>query len=109
MSTPISRHWASRNWGCERSRCRPGNTGTIYGGDGLRLVSAPCRRLLPVLRHIVLGPPDRHLSRYCMALGSHADALAGGGEHACRAFSFRDRKSTRLHTSHVKISYAVFS
>src|SRR5438874_6332612 len=33
-------------------------------------------------------------------------ALAGG--HACRLAAARDRKSTRLNSSHVEISYAVF-
>src|SRR5437667_4367397 len=34
--------------------------------------------------------------------------LSSIGEHAARAAASRDRKSTRLNSSHITISYAVF-
>src|SRR3712207_8537245 len=37
-----------------------------------------------------------------------ATARAGRGSCPCRASSSRDRKSTRLNSSHANISYAVF-
>src|SRR5690606_41440089 len=50
--------------------------------------------------------------------GRHRRAAAGAGPHSARAHALhdplvgarrgRDRKSTRLNSSHVKISYAVF-
>src|SRR5690606_41230399 len=49
------------------------------------------QRLLPALREIMQPRRDQLLAR--AALADHQD---------------RDRKSTRLNSSHVKISYAVF-
>src|SRR5690349_23494167 len=40
--------------------------------------------------------------------GSAATARAGGGRPRGRCGAWRDRKSTRLNSSHVEISYAVF-
>src|SRR5690606_41429111 len=59
----------------------------------------------PGLRHLDLGPvqpvhaPDGQARRGGHA-ADHAGLLGGAGH--------RDRKSTRLNSSHVKISYAVF-
>src|SRR5690606_40136437 len=39
---------------------------------------------------------------------TRAGAQTLGGSSRLRTFSSRDRKSTRLNSSHVKISYAVF-
>src|SRR5207249_11953189 len=68
----------------------------VHGGHGRRprlLVSRPARRA---------GPPRCHRDR---RLAGWVDrGRDGGAEHRAD----RDRKSTRLNSSHVSISYAVF-
>src|SRR5690606_16216475 len=61
------------------------------------------------------GPHGPHVSNRPadnLDVGASADHLpppsAGDGEEAAVRFSSGDRKSTRLNSSHVKISYAVF-
>src|SRR5690606_13821098 len=45
----------------------------------------------------------------CIYKGCHTDGVLPGGLHVeRRASKLKDRKSTRLNSSHVKISYAVF-
>src|SRR5690606_40190488 len=73
------------------------------------------------LRH--RPPPARAAGRAATGPGARAFAAAGvvpapgparpaiaaaPGQHRARAELARDRKSTRLNSSHVKISYAVF-
>src|SRR5690349_23351948 len=50
-----------------------------------------------------LPPPEAVLPK-----GAHRDAWAGGRSASERTLLRRDRKSTRLNSSHVEISYAVF-
>src|SRR5690242_20783783 len=52
------------------------------------------------LRHAVLGPvqPSRH----------HAQPVAARSQHLGLELGRGDRKSTRLNSSHMSISYAVF-
>src|SRR5690606_41412642 len=64
---------------------------------------------LPIFAHARLQRPRRvegaGEARGAHAVGAHADLLQGarhGRDHA------EDRKRTRLNSSHVKISYAVF-
>src|SRR5688572_32552991 len=48
-------------------------------------------------------------SRLCQRVQAEDAADAGGRYHVCRTTSTRrDRKSTRLNSSHSQISYAVF-
>src|SRR4051794_41352976 len=51
------------------------------------------------------GNPDRFLCRHCARLFDH---LPGDRENPPLEGYFRDRKSTRLNSSHPSISYAVF-
>src|SRR5690349_23443532 len=61
----------------------------------------PRRYPRPVARH---GPGGRH--RLLEKSGRHARPARGG---TCRSGAIaEDRKSTRLNSSHVEISYAVF-
>src|SRR5438874_6354208 len=50
-------------------------------------------------------PPDRLTARSCARTGS---TRRRRGSASSRGSSSRDRKSTRLNSSHVEISYAVF-
>src|SRR5690606_41240605 len=52
--------------------------------------------------------PGRFESRDSVCRGRQADRPAGVRAEGGEAESGRDRKSTRLNSSHVKISYAVF-
>src|SRR3712207_8169330 len=48
-------------------------------------------------------------SRYTTATGAEPSVRIGTAIHECRsAVTVRDRKSTRLNSSHANISYAVF-
>src|SRR6266496_3260391 len=58
-------------------------------------------------------PPRSTLFPYTTLFRSRAQALLGGGPigswmSTFHSFCVRDRKSTRLNSSHVEISYAVF-
>src|SRR5690606_27650473 len=86
-STPISRHSGRGNWACERRRLRPGRLRAVGGGNRLRLVPAPRRRLLPLLRGALLDTPDRRLSGNAVALRPDAASLAGGGQRSRRLLS----------------------
>src|SRR5690606_42157997 len=80
-------------------------------GDPPVLPSFPTRRSsdLPVAPQVVgSDPAERHL-----AVGPHGDAVARArldphGLDDRPQARWRDRKSTRLNSSHVKNSYAVF-
>src|SRR5690606_41930726 len=61
---------------------------------------------LPARRLLVVVPLGGHPARVRL-LPDHAP-LPPGGLEAVRLALVRDRKSTRLNSSHVKISYAVF-
>src|SRR5690606_42103184 len=70
--------------------------------------SAQCERLQPAVLDR-RGVPGEHGAQRLAAPGPHAASAAPphlppGADRADRA----DRKSTRLNSSHVKISYAVF-
>src|SRR5690606_41080301 len=43
-----------------------------------------------------------------LRLGQEIEAVDAGGADAIHVFDLQDRKSTRLNSSHVNISYAVF-
>src|SRR6266511_2181408 len=66
-------------------------------------------------RHVPSPSPARHGSRRCFGAReplrhrrSTATAAAPASVRPARRVRARDRKSTRLNSSHVKISYAVF-
>src|SRR5207253_8961613 len=65
------------------------------GGDG---GSSPCPRVPPAAE----GQPG------AAAPGRHNASPRGAGLHGRGGSGRRDRKSTRLNSSHVAISYAVF-
>src|SRR5690606_41222996 len=71
----------------------------LVGDDGGR---APADRVPVGPRAVQLAVADRAASA---GLVHHRDRLA---DHLRDALEDRDRKSTRLNSSHVKISYAVF-
>src|SRR5690606_39746821 len=56
-----------------------------------------------VCRYLFVGSDVAHIQKEALS-GRHCAPLAGG---VCDPRT-RDRKSTRLNSSHVKISYAVF-
>src|SRR5690554_6206636 len=59
-----------------------------------------------------LGTPVKSISRengnWIINDQWQAPLLIGAGGHFCPVDGFQDRKSTRLNSSHVRISYAVF-
>src|SRR5690606_41931220 len=73
-----------------------------------------CVRELPLLHHRRPEPAaaSTRVRGDAAAVGVPGAGVGGrapgGGHHAVRAPAARDRKSTRLNSSHVKISYAVF-
>src|SRR3989442_10561778 len=93
------------------SRRQYGVTGMLERVDGraaqLRLIFHDQHRLMPATRrhgHLFVrsgGTPPRHL--FC-----HREVDAQPRARAWRAVDLEDRKSTRLNSSHVRISYAVF-
>src|SRR5690606_40447237 len=58
----------------------------------------------------VLGcmPDGERITAFPRAARSIGSKAAGTRESLCGSHRLRDRKSTRLNSSHVKISYAVF-
>src|SRR5690606_40254460 len=76
---------------------------------GLLLQSGTVRAAvhLPVAAHAV---PDHRAAAVRAARGEGVDGALERVEHAAAAVGLHgeDRKSTRLNSSHVKISYAVF-
>src|SRR5690606_40116109 len=74
-------------------------------GDTASTVS-PCSLLVAgrgQMFRVFLERSDAHLAPV-----QGVDALHGGGERLHGGQAGQDRKSTRLNSSHVKISYAVF-
>src|SRR6267378_1963822 len=58
---------------------------------------------------MIRRPPRSTLFPYTTLFRSrHKEHAHAGGHRADRAHFWRDRKSTRLNSSHVEISYAVF-
>src|SRR5690606_41000110 len=68
------------------------------------------RRVVEEIRRerITLAPGGRALVQTMKAFGAHTVLVSGGFTPFAEYFAKRDRKSTRLNSSHVKISYAVF-
>src|SRR5690606_41039620 len=88
---------------------------TLSLPDALPIFPHILLRAQPVLRWSAVLRPHvcRHSLRQSVrVLCRHSNALREGANvpllHGCRQLPFRDRKSTRLNSSHVKISYAVF-
>src|SRR5690606_16563885 len=97
--------------GASRARSAAG----IPGQPGLELLEALRRQILHNVvkahRDQLLRPPYQIRSRVAGLM--HLEISAHLGEHgrrffACLDLRVLDRKSTRLNSSHVKISYAVF-
>src|SRR5699024_12149300 len=62
-------------------------------------------------RWTAVEEPERERPQHSAAQGASCEAAASAGEaphHLLRGKPCRDRKSTRLNSSHVSISYAVF-
>src|SRR5690349_23973916 len=62
---------------------------------------------LPIWRRADLGRQRRHVGPLERG-GRHARAARARPVHAVHRRAHQDRKSTRLNSSHVEISYAVF-
>src|SRR5690606_41483776 len=79
--------------------------GAVPVQDGLHLVLPPVLRRLHLCRQMVRAqlPLDAERAFGVRAGDRAAQHPLGGGDEPQR-----DRKSTRLNSSHVKISYAVF-
>src|SRR5207249_5606214 len=83
-------------------------------GLAAREHSAEARALLLGKDHDLVGIADRHLvvdenASHLQRSGDSDDAVeAPALEHAIDVRTGQDRKSTRLNSSHVSISYAVF-
>src|SRR5436309_10788229 len=76
---------------------------TLSLHDALPIFERHRFRRSRALRHCTPGPAKK------VGLPARIFALRGGGNPTRpRHFPFLDRKSTRLNSSHVKISYAVF-
>src|SRR5690554_7736626 len=54
------------------------------------------------------GQPRRTIRSFVMRAGRMTEGQQRGVEKGWPLFGLRDRKSTRLNSSHVRISYAVF-
>src|SRR5690606_41734043 len=63
---------------------------------------------LPISHWSVFQPAERGVAAAGAGGGGARPAARLGGGGACELAQRRDRKSTRLNSSHVKISYAVF-
>src|SRR5215813_7142045 len=72
--------------------------------EGRTLVVEPGRQD-PLARAVRVDHADRELPAHLLGEG---DDIAAGRPYRRRVRSFADRKSTRLNSSHVRISYAVF-
>src|SRR5690606_41458339 len=83
-------------------------------GDLRDLHSFPTRRSSDLCRHYVLyslislPTPDCKSNRPAPGKSCIHDDERFGFSNICYFLPVRDRKSTRLNSSHVKISYAVF-
>src|SRR3712207_6889976 len=66
------------------------------------------RRLPGVSGAIADDPVDHRVARRGFAVATDAGGFAGGVPQLAAGVRGRDRKSTRLNSSHANISYAVF-
>src|SRR2546430_10877977 len=91
---------------CVRLHCATSYVPRKYSGHGFQHVSNYCFFFLMIRR-----PPRSTLFPYTTLFRSVGRARqrgrARGGWHA-HGIQYRDRKSTRLNSSHSQISYAVF-
>src|SRR6266550_9003424 len=79
------------------------------GGDGPPLLLLHGNPLTHVSWHKIAGRLAEHFHVVAADLRGYGDSVGpeDGGENHVN-YSFRDRKSTRLNSSHGYISYAVF-
>src|SRR3712207_8170550 len=79
-----------------RSSFSRGQFMTPKSGRSVRAVPMPDRVAAELARH------------FAQSAYQHDDELVFGHPHSGRPYDARDRKSTRLNSSHANISYAVF-
>src|SRR5690606_40463340 len=81
--------------GCSAGTADDPDVVTVYSADGLRLESGD-------------GFFDKVFADFEEETGIRVDYVEGGSGEVVQRLTREDRKSTRLNSSHVKISYAVF-
>src|SRR5690606_40457053 len=74
---------------------------------GDELAAGPAK-LVPGEQGLRTAGLERRLGLWPFRLDQRVEPAEGIVEHAHRGAEQKDRKSTRLNSSHVKISYAVF-